>query len=445
MDRLPKEVLINIFKHLPQESLLRLSQVCTMFRALIDKYEFIDHLYIKSQADDSSVPYRRYHKATVRSFSPLSQQKVFDAKGSELTSLTFSRCTLNLVDVVNILRATPNVKNLTFYYVRIDDETIPALELPKLDITKLVFSESDPQFFRALMKSSLQSVKLEFFGDTPYSNFGDFVGVLKQQELLKSFEMSGIYESNMFMIPMGQPKYRLKAFLIDNCDLEEWELLDNYLCNHFSSLEKLVVKNVRWDPSTTANQCANLKSFQCERVEVNSLSVLPSVTEVSIKPAFGILDKFPGVRKLNVCLTVPETFQIISRTMRHLEQVEITFGGVAGLEAPAVKKLKLSSIDSPITGGFFAVHNQIEDLTLSNIFTVDDSLLESVTSHLASLRVLRILGDNHLTARAFSIIKDNCHELKVFEMTKWDQKFRKESWSCLYQMNGLKIFTEKFD
>lgn len=446
MDRLPNEVLVRIFKNLPQASLLSVVKVCPLYRDLIDKFDLIGHLYLNGQTDESSVPYRNYREVMVRNFIPKVHQRVIEAKGNQITSLTFSRCSLNLIDVINILRATPNLKNLTFYYVRIDDEALNAtVELPQLNIANLVFSESDPMFFRALQKSTTRSIKLQFYGDIPYSNFGDFAQLLKQQEQLESFCISGIYESNMFMIPMGKPTYRLKSFEVDNCDLEEWEYLDNYLADHLASLEKLAVKNVRWDPSNTANQCTKLKSFQIERVEINSLQQLASVEELAIKPAIGILDKFPGVKKLNVCLTVPQTFQIISNTMQQLEEVEIMFGGVAGLEAPTIKKLKLSSIDTPIEPNFFVVHNKIEDLTLSNVFSVDDNLLDSIAENLANLKVLRILGDNHLTSRAFSIITDGCHALKIFEMTKWDQKFRKSDWSCLYQVIGLQIYTEKFN
>lgn len=265
------------------------------------------------------------------------------------------------------------------------------------------------------------------------------------QTKLSSFSISGIYESNLFLISMGKPQYQLKEFSIINCDLEEYEILESFLMEHAKSLEKLVVKEVRWDPSAVLNACTRLKSFQNHAVEMGFINILPSIEDVSFEPPIQEMYKFPNVKRLNLNRTSPEINRAVTESMTKLEDLEMKFGVVNGISITNLKRLKLSSLDGPIDRGFFSVHDKIEKLFLNHVFNIDDALLESITSNLKNLKVLRILGENHLTVRAFSIIKENCKNLKTLEMTKWDQKFKREDWKCLYDIVGLKVYVEIFN
>jgi F-box-like len=442
MDRLPNEILIAIFKHLRQVDLLNVTQVCTLFRDLVNKFELIEHLYISAWKKNCKVPFRNYRKVTMTEYSPMTYLSVLEAKGDHITSMTLLKCELTLVDLVNILRATPRVKTLTFDDVATKDCHLnTALELPNLDITDFAFKDSSNEIFCALMKSSMQSITVEM-RFVRIEQLNDFVRVLEQQERLTSLSISGLYQTYNLNLPRGKPNYRLKSFSIEHCELN-WELLENYLSNHTDSLETLIVKIVNWDASNIINRCAVLKTLQFVAVgPLLSLNVLPHVEELMDLPALQEMNLFPGVKKLKVSFLLEGTTETISRTMRNLEELELMGCGVAELEVPTVKKMKLMHIEPAITGEFFVVHNKIEDLTLKNIFSVDDSLLEAVTRNLANLRVLRILGDNRLSARAFRIIRENCHELKVFEMDIWDRRYQKREKICLYQMNGLRISRE---
>lgn len=445
MELLPKEILVSIFKNLPQADQVTVTSVCKLFRDIIEKFNLIEILYIGNKSDESSTPKRKYSKANVKQYR-VAYQKVFEATGSHLISLKFTQCSINLIDIINILQLTPNLKNLTFDYVRLDDDTLNGtMPLPPLKDINLLFNESDPTIFRALQMSSLVKADLRFYGDVPYSNFAEFVKLLKSQEKLNSFSISGAYETNLFLIPMGNPSYKLKEFAIDNCDLEEWETLETYLLEHTSSLEKFVVKNVQWDPSSVLNECKHLKSLQCHRVKMDYIDVLASVEELSLQPPVQMMDKFPNVRRLLISASSPLIYQMITNVMNKLEEMEITFGGLAGLEVSCLKKLKLKSIDEHIDKNFFIVHHKIEELQLVHVYNVGDDLLEAITTNLTNLRVLKILGDNFLTSRAFSIIKDNCKNLKIFEMSKWNQKFNESDWKCLNEINGLQIYTEKIN
>lgn len=445
MEQLPKEVLVEVLKHLPQSDVISATYVNKSLCGVIDEFDLVEHIYVGESNDESFVPNRKYTKATVKSFKPSVHQKVFDAIGGSLKSLRFFHCSLDLIDIVSILRSSPGLKSLTFDYVRIDDEAIPeAVAMPKLHNLNLMFMESDPQIFRVLQKSSVSKLSLNFYGDIPYSNFSECVKLLNSQEGLKSLAISGIYESNLFLIRMEPSKYHLSEFSIDNCDLEEWDRLEGFLMEHVGTLEKFVVKNVEWDPSTILNRCAKLKTLQGHRVKMESIEVAAGVEELSLEPPIRAMDKFPNVKRLFIGRSSPEVNQIITSAMGKVEELEVKFCSIAAIEMPTLKKLKLTSVDGAVPANFFTTHNQIEELSFLWIYNIDDALLEAITTRLSNLRVLRILGDNQLTARAFAIIRDNGKRLKVLEMSKWVQKFQIDDWRCLHQINGLEIYTEKF-
>lgn len=243
---------------------------------------------------------------------------------------------------------------------------------------------------------------------------------------------------------MGKVEHQLKEVSIVNCDFEEYDILESFLSQHAHTMEKFVVKDVRWDPSNFLNECVCLKTLHVHQVELNSIGVLPSVEEGSFEPPLEKLSNFPNVKRLFLCQSTPVKNQEVSRSMSKLDELELKFGGVDGIEIPSLRKLTLTSLDGSTDPNFFRVHNKIEELVLLHVYHIDDALLKSIASNLVALRVLRIIGDNFLTSQAFQIIKENCKSLKILEMTKWIQKFNKDDWCCLYDIKGLNVFVEHF-
>lgn len=447
MQYLPEEVLVKIFKSLPQKDLLSASLVSKPFSELINRYDLINTLNINSNCDESFQPTRKYAKLKISVYKPAVHQTVLQNVGHCVESLKIAVRNLSLKDIAAILAATPNVKNLEFNYVRLLDDNPPAegaIALPILDNVSLTFAESDPMIFFVLARCSMVKIILRFFGDVPYSQFDHFVTMMNNQEKLTSFSVSGLYEANLFLIPMVNQKYRLKEFSIKNCDIEEWEMLDIYLQDHAASLEFLSVHDLNWNPANIVSQCTSLKKFSCHQDETFEINApLTSIEELSLKarrPAF--LEKFPSVKKMNILQSSPETFRAISRSMTHLEELQVKFGGLVGLEAPTLKKLILQSLDSDVDTdpSFFATHHNIEELIFFHTYNINDDLLEAITKNLKSLKILKIIGDNKMTARAFKIIAENCKQLKIFEMKFWDQKFQKDDWIGLHEIAGLKVF-----
>lgn len=448
MDKLPEKVIVSICKHLPQSDLMRVARVCKLFNEIIWKFNMAKHLHVNEKNDESSSLKGKYSQATIRGYNPTVHQKVFEKLGDGLTSLKFSQFELNNVDIVKILQSTPNVKNLTFDYIRLDKEDISTeTQLPTLTGVSILFNESDPNIFRALKNVTMTKVEIKLYGDTPWSNFADFAKMMKLQKNLTSFSVSGAYETNLFLISLGNCNYKLKEFSIENCDFEEWENLESYLAEHAESLEKLVIRDMpRWNPTTTISQCRSLKSLEIKLTEVENIEELPSVEELLLDPATPALaSKFPNTKRLFISQGSPEVCHAVSSSMTKLEDIEIKFGGLAGLEVPSLKKLKLSSLDGPISEAFFTTHKKIEELQFFHVFNIDDALLEAITTNLSNLRVLKITGDCHLTSRAFTIISDHCKNLETFEMAKWNQKFKQDDWKCLNNLESLKVYQENLN
>ena len=444
MELLPVELLRRVFKHLPQSDLLVATQVSRKFCETIENFGLIKRIFIGEDCE-SSYLVRKYTEAIVKRYSPDVNEKVFDKTGTQLQMLKFAHCSLNLVDILKVLQLASNVKSVTFSYVKLNDDTIDnSVDLPQLNDVDLLFEESSPEIFNLFSKSSFNRIDLRFFADVPYSNFAPLVNLLKTQDKLSSLAFSGIYESNLFLIPMGKANYRLKEFSINNCDIEEWDGLESFLVDHLGTLEKFTVQNLRWDPSSSLNHCTKLKTLHISQTELNFLGKLDSIEELSVEPPIRTMDSFPNTERLFLARSTLQINGIVSSSMGKIEDLEIKFSEVAGIQLPALKKLKLSSTNGIISQEFFLFHNKIEELTFEYCFENDDNLLETIGTSLISLKVLRIFGDNHLTSRAFDIIKDNFKNLKVFEMSKWDQKFKKEDWIKLHEMSGLKVYTEKF-
>lgn len=170
MEILPKEILVIIFKNLPQTDLLSITQVCTKFREIVEEFDLIQHLYISDKNDESSGRIRKYSKATVTNYRSKVHQRLLNSVGVHLTELTFFHCSLNLIEIAEIINSTPNVKSLTFDYVRLNDESFGEnVERPQLQDVKLLFNESDPVIFRAIQKCSFVKVDLRFYANIPYS------------------------------------------------------------------------------------------------------------------------------------------------------------------------------------------------------------------------------------------------------------------------------------
>lgn len=445
MNNLPNEVLIFIFKHLPQKDLLNVVQTCIHYREIIEKHALIRSLQINRRNDESLVPSRIFSIATfATSYQSSLHFKLFETVGRNLTTLKISFCHINLIDIARILVHTRNVKNLSFDYVQLDEDTLhPETELPRLNDVYLEMYESDPMIFRLFVQSTIFKVDIRLYADIPFSNFEHFVKLLDTQKNMYSLSISGAYETNLFLIPMSGAKYQLKEFSITNCDIEEWECLEAYLQEHVKTIEAFAVQDLNWDASNIINQCFNLKKLKNSNGQLNSLQVLPQVNELDWQPSNQGIDKFPNVKHLSIANATQENLESVSRSMTKLEDLQIRFGGIQGLSVPTLKRLKLMSLDGISDDNFFIRHNNIEELIFEYVFNINDDLITDLSRNLRNLKVLKIFGDNQMTSGVFKIIRNNCVQLKVFEMTGWIQKFKKCQWECLHEINGLHIYVEK--
>jgi hypothetical protein len=270
---------------------------------------------------------------------------------------------------------------------------------------------------------------------------------MKNQKELKSMSISGIYESNLMygVVPTGD--YKLSEFSISSSDLEEWHYLEGFLADHTDTLEKLNVTRISsWDSSNVIKSCKKLKSLTLHETQLNGINdTILSIEELSIKLPMQNITMFPNVKKLYVENSNAAANQSLSQAMQRVTDLTIKFSPATGILHPRVTKLEIMNVDQ-LEPVFFIQHNKLENLVLRNIFQLDDNILQAIAENSGnSLKVLRIFGLNNLTVRAFDIIKENCKSLEIFETATWTQQFKNDEWKCLYDINGLKIYPEKFD
>lgn len=445
MDELPKELLVEIFKHLPQKDLLNATLVKKNFNDVITSFKLIPKIYITNAVIENP-PTRHYSTAIIYKDNPLNFNKAFRSIGDGVREIYFNHLSMDYNSILAILNYMPNVKLISFYYIRIkneDDEF--AGKVQPLNDVDLIFRESNPVIFKLLTEVSINKIELCFYGDTPYYNFRDILPFMANQKQLKSFAMSGIYESNLMygIVPRGD--FKLTEFSISQSDLEEWHYLEGFLADHVDTLEKLSVNGISsWDSSSVIKSCKTLKSLTLHETLLDGLDdTILTVEELSLKLPLQNITRFPNVKKLYVDRSTVEVNQSLSAVMPKVTDLTLKFGAANGVSMPAIEKLEMMNI-SQLEPQFFIHHNKIKDLVLRNIFDLDDDLLEAIASNCHSLKVLRIFGLNKLTARAFEILKQ-CSELQIFEMATWSQQFKNDEWKCLHAINGLKIYTEKFD
>jgi F-box-like len=446
MDSLPVEILCEIFKRLPETELPKVSTVCRKFCEIIEKFELITTILIQKSNDESHTPTRKYKKLIIKESIGTNYCKALPVVGELIQEVKFHNHESCLKDVADILNFLPNVKVVTFYYIHFDrdDEVVEKLE-HTLTGVELKFYESNVQIFKIMHNMSIKSIDIQLYGDSPYYNWIDFAPFMKIQRECEFLSVANIFESNLLyhVIPSGP--YKLKEFAIRASDLEEWIYLETYLSEHFDTLERLTVERSPWDPSIVVEQCPNLKYIELsEDVVANNIQkALTSVEELSIKLPLETLDKFPNVRKLSIEEASAEDNQAITANMSKVKNLSVRYGTLANLHLENVIKLKICSVN-PIEPEFFQHYTKVENLELTNCYTLHDAVLESVAQNLKNLKVLRIHGMNDLTENAFEILK-SLKMLKILEMSTWSQG-HDGKWKTLEkEINGLQVYVEKFN
>lgn len=445
MDKFPVEVLVNIFQNLQQNDLIHVSEVCMQFNQIVTDFKLIRHLVLSSKTNDESVTLtRKYDSVTVKDrdlFMNGIPQHFLQVFTNHIKKLTINQCTMKMSHIQEILKRLTKVKFIHFDYVQICDEAFNGtIDLPHVKNVQLIFEESDPMIFKLLINLSVSSVDLKFYGDTPYSNFNDFVLFMKLQTELNTFRISGIYESNLFLIPMGKSNFKLKEFLMRNCDFEEYENFQHFLLDHVDTLEKFSISEISgWDCSSILHRFKKLRVLEAKQTMLQFMQDMPSVKELVWESPlrFNAIQHFPDVEKLTLRQCPEAIIQFVNNLTR-LRDLHIFIGNVNGLNLPDLRKLALVNCQG-LTPQFFVTHKKIEELHL-DVYELNDVILQSITTNLNNLKVLKIFGNNHLTAVAFNMIATNCKRLKIIEITHWVQKFTNGEWKALAKINGLEIF-----
>lgn len=447
MDNLSEELLVNIFKNLPQKDLINVTCVNSIFNNVITNYKLITTIFITNKTIENS-PTRKYSKALIKANNAASYKKAFEATGDSIKEVKFLHHSTTLPSIVSILNLlTSRVKVILFDYISLEneEEIYDGIVQPLNDVN-FMFYETNPVLFKAFHQVSISKIDLRFYGDVPYYNFTDFVPFMKNQKELKSFSMSGIYECNLMYGTIPRGDFKLKEFSIAGSDLEDYQYLETFLADHTDTLERITVKRITsWDCSNIIKSCGNLRAIKLTETKLDDLqeTLLP-VKELIVQLPMNNVDKFPNVEKLSVRNTSVEANQVLTNVMKNVTDLSLNFGVCEGILMENVTKLSLMNI-SDLTPQFFVQHNKIVNLNLENAIELTDELLSAVVDNLSDkLEILRIHGFNKLTVNALTIIK-KCKKLKVFDTKIWSQQFKNNEWVILGDMNGLKTYYETFN
>lgn len=218
MENFPNEMLVSIFKHLPQQDLNNVTLVCRQFNSVIEEFSLIKRMRIRgafetefatdipTKNDESWMPRRNYSEATVINFIPRAHLGVIESHGDRLTMLELTHSKLNLIDLVQVLRSTPNVKVLSFGYVSLKETSfMKSTELPKLQNVNLKVTGCDLRIFRVLQQCSMVKVDLYSYRPNSSSNAIEFEKFLKNQKSLISLALRDLRETELFQAATRDP------------------------------------------------------------------------------------------------------------------------------------------------------------------------------------------------------------------------------------------------
>jgi hypothetical protein len=166
MEKLPVEILCQIFKQLPQKQLIKLTTVSQQFNDIIESNKLIKGVKVDRRTDSSlPPPKRKFVKAFIRENNASSFTKALQANGDTIEELTFEHHRTTLSSIVAAINMLRNVKKITFLYVSLedDDEAVDAVVQPLNDI-HLEILESSPIICKVLHQVNLKKLHVRYYG-----------------------------------------------------------------------------------------------------------------------------------------------------------------------------------------------------------------------------------------------------------------------------------------
>lgn len=412
VDKIPKEILIEIFDKLPTSDLITLTLVCNSFNVLINNSKlsekFILNLDPESENRKPWVGSRKYTKTCITTSAGILSTLNYVA--ADIKKISFKLLSIDLKSVAEILILCPKLKEIEFEDVKTDTWlNLGNCDLPQHDNIELWISNTSPDTMDIF--KHVKIVKLTIIGPKGLNNFGmcwndndcriGFAAFLKSQTKLVDFTLKNFKQStNIFTdnkldnVPFRLQKLTLSNFYIQN------KSFFKFLSNHINTLEYAEIKSIEWSEEMSAliSQCKNLKKFSFSGSFI-PYHPFPSIEILKIDLEDDLMwaTQFPNVIELNISSNLYKNFQHF-HLLPKLKKLKISnsYFYVGQADVLNGKQLAIPGVTCDETSIFKPSCTYIEELYLEN--TPMDWLPEYLHDFKVNLQLLT-LSDLRISKR----------------------------------------------
>lgn len=367
MEKLPKELLIEIFDYLSPRDFLYAVLVCKSFNNIIHdsttlRRKFRLNLHTRKIESMEWIGSRNYSRVILRNSSKKSLN-IMKVIASNITDIRLMFGRMYMKSFKKILLRAKNLKEISIFKMDlVDCEDDFEGELPKLSLDNLTHN-GHKNLFRLMKDCSVKKLSVYSVSNTT-DEITYFKKFLKRQNSLETLEFSSFDQEWMLFEDeiLSIVDFRLKKLSVHNIKVFDIKYFKSFLLNHKDTLEELVLKQDFITPNLkliheeifgSLNNFTCLKSLNFLKFTIPQQPFL-TITKLTIQnvPKVNfeeICANFPNVKSLNIFSVKEIKAELTS--MKFLEKLTIESSKILILNVKPLEKFKFS--DMQLQGSIF--------------------------------------------------------------------------------------------
>ncbi|CAG9811389.1 unnamed protein product [Chironomus riparius] len=440
MEKLPQELILEIFEHLEVTDLINLSKINTRFKEIVRssprKWKF--NLKFDKKGKIESERTQRFGQLTVKHFNPRSHQPALQICGSNITSITFTGSVVTFPfagteikypDIAMILRICQNLQHVKFENLIVWPEVIK--HMPQNNGIHVEIIESSSCILDLFLKCRVSALWIT----SKDGEYGTGIrGFLRSQPYLKTILCQGQKVLDLFYA-MGNSygeNYEALPFQLKILSMRDVYFKPYYmdiLMPSASSLTYLTIADIDplWQHHLLGDfiaKCSNLEELSLRNFAFLRLKPPTSITRVTLCDYVGPAQWISDLTNLKSLVVMSQTHSVQTHAMEFnfaknsaLENVTISSAVIkSSLDMPYVKKLKLKDIRD-IPDGQELIRNlcRIEEIQVENCGNVTDKIVKDIARRANNVRNLSIC-DGTITNETLRYVRGCCGNMKDFVM-----------------------------
>ncbi|KAG5668157.1 hypothetical protein PVAND_016109 [Polypedilum vanderplanki] len=402
MESLPQELLIEIFQHLSIIDLVNLSKLNRNFREVIETTPKLKYftLTFDKKGKTQSEKAKRFAELTVHHYSSRIHQQVLFICGINITNVNFIGSSVTYAQIANILRLTPNARQIKFENCSTWPEVVRQLPELKNNSLYIQLIESSSCILDIFLRSQVNALSLVNYSEEYGTGIRGFLGSqphlkslnCKGPKILDTFyAMGNSYSENYKYLP-----FRLKILVLKEIS---WNpiyadlLLPN--CRSLTYIELIDIMNINEEFEEFINKCLQLEEFHLQNCYFSIIAPV-NVKKLGLRGFVGQAKYIKKMKKLKVLkISNSSSIDYDFRTNQELEQVEVTGVSVYNsFSMPYVKKLVMNEIKKVPETLFKEPLSKIEEIHINNCGFCTDQILRELAISGKNLQNLTVTNGN---------------------------------------------------